>query len=90
MGELLDESSILRGASQGWDGERMATLHDTTIEHPPSAKVIDSEEISRQARPGSSARGPEQPGIVSGGRKQREVLHVLLRLPTSPALNCSP
>jgi len=26
MGELLDESSILRGASQGWDGERMGML----------------------------------------------------------------
>ena len=39
-------------------GERIAVLHDTTIEHPPSAKVIDSEEIARQARPGSSARGP--------------------------------
>jgi CubicO group peptidase (beta-lactamase class C family) len=39
-------------------GDRVALLHDATLEHPPSAKVIDSVEVAQQVRPGSSARGP--------------------------------
>jgi CubicO group peptidase (beta-lactamase class C family) len=39
-------------------GKRIGRLHDMTIDHPPSAKVIDSDEIAQQPRPGSSARGP--------------------------------